>query len=153
DVQYLVGPRLHLWICVDTECPLEPSLRRRDLLHGPRVDDLVRRSPQPGEVTRHGRIGLAAVLRLPALHGLVHAPAVQIGADRTHEVVDELVHFLAGPGPVELSLLVLDVAVEGFHRDVDEPGPHVRSSLASPSADRCWPRRSNTCIHPTRASS
>jgi hypothetical protein len=47
-----------------------------------------------------------------------------VRADRSHEVVDKGVYLLVGRGPVELAVLVGDIAVERRDRRVDQLG-HV----------------------------
>src|SRR5262249_10226841 len=68
-----------------------------------------------------------------------------------NEIIDELVLRLVGLAPVELALLVLDVAVERCRGDVDELGRHLLCSFPVVTRDRYPPRRSITCIHPSPA--
>src|SRR5919106_3173880 len=103
---------------------------RRHGVGRPGVDDLVGRPPHLGEVEllgrRGGLLGRRAggfdADRLPDGHRLVHAPAVEVGADRPLEVVDERVDLGVGNRPAEPAALVLDVAVEGRDRRVGELG-------------------------------
>src|SRR5262249_19115816 len=57
--------------------------------------------------------------------GVGEGRAGEGGADGTHEVGDERKHLVVGLGPVEPAVLVLDVAVEGHVRDVDQLGHAV----------------------------
>jgi hypothetical protein len=88
-------------------------------LKRPGVDNLLGRPPDLGEVPGHGGL---IVVGLPVDHGLVHASPVQMGADGPLEVVDERVHLLIRCRPVEVALLVLDVAVERCDRRIDQAG-------------------------------
>lgn len=49
---------------------------------------------------------------LPESHRLIHSPAVEVGADRPLESVDERMHLAIGLGPIEVPSFVLDVPVE-----------------------------------------
>ena len=53
-------------------------------------------------------------------HHLVHPAPVEVGADRPLEVVDEGMHLLVRRSPVEVAVLVRDVAVERRDRRVDQ---------------------------------
>jgi hypothetical protein len=76
----------------------------------PEYTTLSRAPPHLGEVRLGGRQPGLVADRLPDGHRLVHAPAVEVGADGPLEVVDELVHLGVGHRPVEPALLVLYVA-------------------------------------------
>src|SRR5260370_19768265 len=104
DHQVMHRSQLHLANAVDVERLLEPRPRRRDLLQRLRVDDLVRCSPHPRKVARPWGIGFGRAGLRPDLHRLVHAPAVEMRADRTHHVVDELLALFVGGRPADLAL-------------------------------------------------
>jgi hypothetical protein len=57
---------------------------------------------------------------LPVAHRLVHPPPVEIGADRTLQIVDERVYFLVGRRPVNVFFRVGSVAVERHDGRVDQ---------------------------------
>jgi hypothetical protein len=64
----------------------------------------------------------------------VHPPPVKVGADRPLEVVDERVQLIVWPGPVEVAVCVLDIAVEGRDGRVDQLGHRL-----SPGSIRSTP--------------
>ena len=101
------------------ELPLDPRPLARDRLQRPRVDDLVGRPPDLGEVAYHVRLA-GRLHRLPRHHHLVHAPPVEVRPDRPLQIVDERVQLLVRCQPVELPLLVGDVAVERCDRGIDQ---------------------------------
>ena len=98
---------------------------RSTRLEGPRVHDLVGRPPDcaksPPPTAHRPASGL------PEDHRLVHPAPVEVGADRPLEVVDEGVHLLVGRGPVEVAVVVRDVAVERRDRRVDQLAIHSLS--------------------------
>lgn len=97
--------------------------REHSLLGGP---------PDLGEVADHrGLIG-AAAHRLPEDHRFVHTTAVEVGADRALELVDESMHLIIRRRPVERALLVLDVAVKRRDWRIDQLD-HVNSVQGRPS--------------------
>jgi len=88
------------------------------------VHDLVGRLPDPREVPNVIRLVGDGVRRLPVGHHLVHAAPKEVGADRPLELVDDGMHLVVGFGPVEVAVVVGDVAVERRDRRVNQP-PHV----------------------------
>ena len=102
------------------EHALEPGPGSRDGVKRAGVDDLVEGTPEVGVVGLGGRHPWLVTDPLPDGHRLVHAPAVEVGADRPLEVVDEGVHLGVGHRPVEPAFPVFDVAIEGRDRRVDE---------------------------------
>src|SRR6266508_4087468 len=75
---------------------------------------------------------LRKVHGLPGKHHLIHPAAVEVGADRTLEFVDEGVYLLVRLGPVEVAGLIGNVAVERRDRRVDQLR-HSEPPLASES--------------------
>jgi hypothetical protein len=103
--------RLHLPDRSRVEGALDARALARHRLQRRGVHDLVGRPPNIGEVLHHGRL-TRGVQRLPKDHHLVHAATVEVGTDRPLQLVDERVHFFVGRGPLEVALIVGDVAVE-----------------------------------------
>src|SRR6266702_19648 len=102
----------------------------------PGVHDLVGRLPDLRELPRAGRLGRGGGVGLPDLHQLVQPASVQVGADRPQQVVDEGVVLLAWCPPVELAVLVGDVAVKGRIHHIEQLGhgePSSRVGAARPS--------------------
>src|SRR3989442_7036360 len=104
-----------------------PGAGRRHQGRG--VHDLVSRLPdlrvvpQDRWLTGIGRCGF------PVPHHVVHPASVEVGTDAPLEVVDEGVDLLVRRSPVEVAVLVRDVAVERCDRRIDQPG-HVELPLA-----------------------
>src|SRR5215213_8259645 len=101
----------------------------------PGVHDLVGRLPDLGELPRAGRLGRGGGVGLPDLHQLVQPASVQVGADRPQQVVDEGEVLLVGCPPVELAVLVGDVAVKGRIHHIEQLGhgePSSRVGAARP---------------------
>ena len=118
DVARRLGLHLSHRVCV--EVPLDPSSGARNRFERPRVDDLVGRPPDLREVAHDLRLSGHVGHVLPGDHRLVHPAAVEVGADRPLEVVDEGVHLLVGGSPVKRSRLILDVAVQRCDGRVDQ---------------------------------
>ena len=57
---------------------------------------------------------------LPNGHDFVHAAAIEIGPDWALQFVDEGMHFFVRLGPVEVTLLVRNVAVKRHDHRVDQ---------------------------------
>lgn len=87
---------------------MRPGAGRRLQCRG--VDDLGGCSPDFREVLHTDRLSREVGYGFPIRHRLVHPAPVEVGADRTFEVVDEAVDLLVGCGPVEITVLVGDVA-------------------------------------------
>jgi len=109
---------LHLPDRIWVEGSLDPGPRAGYRLQRVGVHDLLGRPPYLREVlldwvVRHGVGGL------PVDHRLVHPAAVEVGADRPLEVVDEGVRVLGRLGPVKVAVLVRYVAVERGDRRGD----------------------------------
>ena len=84
----------------------------------------------------HGRL-VFELERLPGEHHLVQPPPVEVRPDRPLEVVDERVHLLVRLAPVELAVLVRDVAVERGDRRVDQLGHGSISARMADSDASC----------------
>ena len=113
--------RFHLPDRVRVEVPLDPCPGAGDGVQRPGVHDLVGRLPDLRVVPDDGRL-VGEGDGLPVGHHLVHPAPVEVGADRPLEVVDEAVHLLVRRGPVEVAVVVRDVAVERRERRVDQLG-------------------------------
>jgi hypothetical protein len=121
---------LHLPDRIGVEGSLDPGPRAGDRLQRVGVHDLLSRPPYLHEVlldwmVRHGVGGLSVD------HRLVHPAAVEVGADRPLEVVDEGVRVLGRLGPVKVAVLVRYLAVERGDRRGDQLG-HGDPSFAGP---------------------
>ena len=112
DGEVAVGRFLQLSHLFRVEVPLDAGPGGVRRLERGGVHDLVRRLPDPREVEPDGRLAGERVRGLPVAHRLVHPPAVEIGADRPLQLVDERVHFLVRRRPLEAPGRVGDVAVE-----------------------------------------
>ena len=97
------------------------GLRARGLLERRGVHDLLGAAPDLRVVAHHGGLAVGRH-RLPDDHDLVHPAAVEVGPDRPLVVVDERVDLVVGRRPVEVAVLVGDVAVERGDRRVDQLG-------------------------------
>ncbi len=99
-------------------------------MHRRGVDDLVGRLPHVREIGHELRLGSQGRLGLPDCHRLVHAPSVEVGTDGAHKVGDEAEDLIGGRGPFQTALRVLDVAVKGHIRHVDQLGHAAPQSPA-----------------------
>src|SRR5947209_5909548 len=71
-----------------------------------------------------------ALLPAPTmLMSRIHPAPVQIGADRTLQVVDERVHLGVRGGPVEVSVGIRDVTVKGGDRRIDQLGHRLQRKV------------------------
>ncbi len=86
----------------------------------------------PGEVERDGPPARERMRGFPVAHRLVHPPAVQIGADRPLEFVDERVYLLVRCRPFEASVRVGGVAVERHDGRVDQRAMRASFSQVFP---------------------
>src|SRR5438132_465534 len=89
------------------------------------VHDLAGGPPNLREVPHELRF-VRGRLGLPVDHHLVHPAPVEIGANRSLEVVDEGVQLLVRCGPVEVAVHVRYVAVERRDRRIDQLGHSAR---------------------------
>ena len=143
DPEVTLRCRLQLPDRLGVEVSLDPRPGAGDCLQRRRVHDLVGRAPDLSEVLDGGWL-VRDVPGLPGEHHLEHPPPVEVGADRPLEVVDERVHLLVRHAPVELALLICDIAVERCDGEVDQLA-HSRSStyvIRSGARRRCefvWP--------------
>src|SRR4029450_12708412 len=121
------------------ELSLDPSPGARHRLQRLRIDDLLSRLPDLGEVLHGGRLHGQVAQVLPGDHRLVHPPPEKVGAGRPHEVVYEGVHLLVRLGPIEGTVRVLDVAAHRRDRVVDQlghAGPRARTAQSGYSSFR-----------------
>ena len=81
---------------VRVEVALELRLGGRDLMQGRGKDDLVRSLPEVGEVAHEFRLRGHGGVGLPHGHRLVHAAAVEVGADGADEISDEREDLVVG---------------------------------------------------------
>ncbi len=105
-------------------------------LHGieaRRVDDLVGRPPDRGELAHCVRGPWIGTEGVPDLERVIHAAAEQVGADRALPLVDERVHLLVRSRPVERAARVVDVQVERADGRVDELSHAADSTLPTVS--------------------
>ena len=114
--------RFHLPDRFRVEVSLDPRPGAGHRLQRRGVHDLVGGLPYLREVLYEGQLVGEGVRGLPVDHHLVHPAPVEVGADRPLEVVDEGVHLLVRLSPVEVAVLVRDVAVERRDRRVDQLG-------------------------------
>jgi len=112
---------LHLPDLFRVEVSLDPRPGAGHCLERLGVHDRVGRVPYLREVAHEGPL---VGKGLPGDHDLIHAAPVEIGAYRPLEVVDEGVHLLVRLSPVEVAVLVGDVAVQRRDRRVDQLGRH-----------------------------
>jgi hypothetical protein len=130
DGQVARGGRLHLADRIGVEAALEPRVGGRDFMQRRGVDDLVGRLPDVREVGHELRLGRQGRLGLPDGHRLVQAPPIEVGTDGAHKVGDEGEDLVDGLGPLEPAVRVLDVAVKGHIRRVDQLGHAAPQSPA-----------------------
>src|SRR4051812_5652588 len=107
---------------VGVEVALELRLGGRHLSQGRGIDNLVRSLPDAGELVPQARLRGQGGVGLPDGHRFVHTAAVEICAGGAHEISDEREELVVGRGPVEVTVRVLDVAVERDVRDVNQLG-------------------------------
>src|SRR5713226_2335420 len=107
----VAGGRLQAPHRLRIEAPLDPGSGTRSGRETSRVDDLVRVPPDLGEFPDEGRL-IARGGGYPVEHGFVHAAAVEVGTDRSLQVVDEAKDLLVRLGPVKAALGIFDVAVQ-----------------------------------------
>src|SRR5256886_16269133 len=74
------------------------------------------------ETTCEIRLGSQGRLGLPDGHRFVQAPSIEVGTDGAHKVSDEGEDLVDGRGPFEAAVRVLDVAVKGHIRHIDQLG-------------------------------
>ena len=102
------------------ELPQEPGPGGEHGFPGCGKYELVGGLPDRREIQHEGGMGRETGIGLPAGHRLVHAAAIEIGADLSLEVVDEPVHLLVWLSPIELAVLVLDIAVQRGDRAANQ---------------------------------
>jgi hypothetical protein len=102
-------------------------------LQGARIDDLVAGPPDPREILHHGRLVVVGPHGFPERHRLVHPAAVQVGADRSFQIVDERVHLLVRRRPLEAAGRILDKSVQRCDRGVHQLG-HVVPRIHRPGS-------------------
>src|SRR6185437_12928730 len=122
DADVTVRGRLQLADRIDVEFPFDARPGARYFGQRPRVDDLLGRLPDFRVVPEEPGLVASCVSGLPVRHHLIHTAAVEVGADRPLQVVDEEVHLLARSRPVEVAVLVRDVTVERRQRRIDQLG-------------------------------
>jgi hypothetical protein len=132
DGEVAGGGRLHGADRIGVEVALEPRVGGRDCVQRRGVDDLVGRLPDVREVGHELRLGGQGGVGLPHGHRLVHAPSIEVGTDGAHKVSDEGEDFVGGVGPFEPAVHVLDVAVKGHIRHVDQLGHAAPQPPAGP---------------------
>lgn len=132
------------------EVSLDPRLHAGDRVERPRVDDLLRRLPNFGEIANNGRLALIGVGGLPVEHCLVHSTSVQVGVDRPRQLVDEGVHLVVGASssghPFEPALSLFHIPVESGDRRADEM--RQTNASASQSSGRAAKSRLACLYHP-----
>ena len=122
DGEVAGGGRLHGADRIGVEAALEPRVGGRDDVQRRGVDHLVGRLPDVREVGHELRLGSQGRLGLPDGHRFVHAPSIEVGTDGAHKVSDEGEDLVDGRGSFEAAVRVLDVAVKGHIRHVDQLG-------------------------------
>ena len=130
------GSRLQVPDRIRVEVSLEPRPRAGHRLQGLRVHDLLGGLPDLRVVPEDGLLAGEGVRVLPDDQHLVHATPQEVRADRPLEVVDERVHFLVRRRPIELAVLVRDVAVQRRDRGVDQLRHSASSSPLTRNAQR-----------------